>query len=98
MAIRLKKGFVLRKVGPKCMAVPFGKMASQIHGMITLSETGSFLWEKIAAGVDNQPALVEALLAEYAISDNPDEARDIATRDVAAFIDGLMKQGALEEV
>ena len=40
MTYKLKDGFVLRKVGPMYMAVPFGTRASEMKGMVSLSETG----------------------------------------------------------
>ena len=39
MTYKLKDGFVLRKVGPMYMAVPFGTRASELKGMVSLSET-----------------------------------------------------------
>ena len=39
MAIRAKKGFVLRKIGAQYMAVPFGAMTSKVKGMITMVVT-----------------------------------------------------------
>lgn len=90
MAIKLKDGFALRKVGPMYMAVPFGATANQVRGMITLSETGYLLWEKIRDGADNVPALVQALRENYEVSEEE------ATQDVNAFIESLRSQGVLE--
>ena len=47
MTYKLKDGFVLRKVGPMYMAVPFGTRASELKGMVSLSETGYLLWKAL---------------------------------------------------
>ena len=91
MAIKLKDGFVLRKVGPSHMAVPFGPRAAEVKGMITLSESGYLLWKAIQDGTDTVDGLVAALRAEY------DVPEDVAKKDILAFLDGLKEQGALDE-
>ena len=65
MSIKIKKCFVLRKIGPQYMAVPFGAMTQQIKGMITLTESGYLLWQALDSGVDSKEALVARLLEEY---------------------------------
>ena len=40
MAIQLKKGFVLRKIGVQYMAVPYGSMTNEVTGMVSLTESG----------------------------------------------------------
>ena len=42
--MKIKKGFVLRVVGGENVVVPVGEMSKKFHGMITLNETGAFLW------------------------------------------------------
>ena len=69
MSIKIKEGFVLREVGPIHMAVPFGALTKEISGMVALSETGYYLWQQIEKGVDTEPALVKALLAEYDVDE-----------------------------
>ena len=64
MAIQLKKGFVLRKIGAQYMAVPFGAMTSEVKGMISLTETGFFLWKAMEEGKNTVDALADALTAE----------------------------------
>ena len=89
MIYKIKDGFVLRKIGPQVMAVPVGKLTSEIHGMIALSESGALLWNLLSQGADKE-TLINALLEEYEID------RDTAEKDTARFIDNLAEQGALE--
>ena len=63
MTYKLKDGFVLRKVGPMYMAVPFGTRASELKGMVSLSETGYLLWKALETGTDTLEGLVAALRA-----------------------------------
>ncbi len=90
MAIKLKDGFVLRKVGPMYMAVPFGPRAAEIKGMISLSETGYVLWKAMESGADTVEELVKTLCAEY------DVGEEQAATDIQAFLNDLREQGALE--
>lgn len=91
MAVKIKRGFVLRQVGEMYMAVPFGPRAGEIKGMIALSETGYFLWKAIESGTDTVEGLADALCAEYDVS------REQAMKDTQAFLDGLRDQHVLAE-
>ncbi len=90
MAIQMKKGFVLRKIGPRYMAVPYGAMAGEIKGMISLTESGYVLWQALTDGVDNKEKLVDVLLEQYDV--DPKEA----TQDVDEFLAYLAEMGVLE--
>lgn len=90
MAIKLKKGFVLRKIGVQYMAVPFGSMTNEVKGMISLTESGYLLWKAMEKGADTVDALVDALTAEY------DVDRDTATHDVNGFLNYLTELGVIE--
>ena len=43
--MKMKDGFVLRKIADQYMAVPVGTRAKELHGLIGLNETGAFIWE-----------------------------------------------------
>lgn len=90
MSVKLKENFVLRKVGPMYMAVPFGTLTKEVRGMISLTESGYLLWQEIKKGNDTVEGLSKMLCDTYEV---PSEQ---ATADVQAFLDGLRKQGALE--
>lgn len=90
MAIQLKKGFVLRKIGAQYMAVPFGNMTNEVKGMVTLTESGYMLWQAMEKGANTVDALVDALTAEY------DVEREVAVKDVNDFIAYLASLGVVE--
>ena len=87
--MKIKNGFILRDVGGKTFVVAVGELTKTFNGMITLNETGKFLWERIAVGADID-SLVAALLAEYDV----DEATARAAVD--GFVAKLIKNGFVE--
>ncbi len=87
--MKIKKGFVCRKVGGEHVVVPVGEMTKVFHGMINLNETGGFLWDYFADGGTKEGA-VDALLAEY------DVLKEDAVKDVDRFVSALEKNGFLE--
>lgn len=85
--MKIKEGFLLRKVAGQTVVLPVGADLD-LNLMITLNETGAFLWEKLQSET-SQEALVAALLADYDV----DEAT--AAKCVAAFVKKLDDHGFL---
>lgn len=88
--MKLKEGFLLRQLAGEYVVVPVGEASLDLRGMITLNETGAFLWEQLQSEQTEQ-TLTDKLLADYAV----DEAQ--ARRDVACFTEKLRQQGLLIE-
>ena len=86
--MKIKDGYILREVAGEYVVIPSGEDLD-LNLMITLNETGSFLWQKLTDGATEEE-LVKALLAEYDV----DEAR--AANAVASFIAKLRDQDFLE--
>ena len=84
--MKLKEGFVLRKVADTYVVVAIGAEAKKHNVMITLNESGKILWDKLSEGADKK-ALVDAILAEYEI----DEAT--ASADVDKFVEKVGGEG-----
>lgn len=87
--MKIKKGFVLRKVGGESVVVPVGEMSKKFHGMINLNETGNFLWNFFTQEHTEEEA-VAALLGEY------DVEKEVASADVKKFMEILEKNGFAE--
>ena len=87
--MKLKEGFLLREVAGQFVVLPSGDELN-LNLMITLNETGAFLWEKLQEETD-EAGLVAALLAEYDV----DEAT--AKQAVANFVAKLSDNGFLAE-
>ena len=57
---------VLREIAGENLLIPVGQTALKIHGMITLSESGLLLWNRLQEECTEED-LVNALLAEYQV-------------------------------
>ena len=86
--MKLKDGFILRTVAGQSVVLPVGGDLD-LNMMITLNDTGAFLWEKLQAGT-TEAILVRALLEEYDV----DEAA--AKNAVSGFVKKLNDNGFLE--
>ena len=86
--MKMKDGFLLRQVAGQTVVLPIGG-DMDLNMMITLNETGAFLWEHMQQET-NEAALVQALLGEYDV----DEAT--AAKSVDAFVKKLRDHDFLE--
>ena len=79
--MKIKEGFLLRQVAGQTVVLPTGGDLD-LNMMITLNDTGAFLWNQLENDCD-EAALVAALLNAYDV----DEAT--ARASVAAFLKKL---------
>lgn len=86
--MKIKDGFLLRTIAGQTVAVPTGRELD-LNLMITLNETGAFLWEKLQSQT-TEAALVASLLAEYDV----DEPTAVAS--VTGFVQKLKDNHFLE--
>ncbi len=85
--MKIKEGFILREVAGQIVVLPTGNQLD-LNMMITLNDTGRFLWEHLQEETTKE-ALVEALLAEY------DVDAALAGKSVDAFVQKLRDGGLL---
>lgn len=88
--MKIKEGFLLRTLGDSHVVVPVGQAAIDLRGMITLNNTGAFLWKALEIA-QTEEALVEALTATYEV----DAAR--AANDVKTFVRLLKENHLMDE-
>ena len=88
--MKIKDGFILRKIANSDMVVPVGNNIADFNGIISLNETATFLWSRLKEGTEI-PLMVDALIEEYDIS------RILATEDVEHFVTKLQQANILEE-
>jgi len=86
--MKLKDGFILRTVAGQTVVLPTGDELD-LNMMITLNDTGKFLWELLQTETD-EAALTAELLKEYDV----DEAT--AAKAVAGFVAKLSENGFLQ--
>ncbi|AUG57179.1 PqqD family protein [Acetivibrio saccincola] len=80
--MKIKSGYIMREVADNYVVVPTGQATVDFNGMITLNETGAFLWEQLAEE-KNLEELVENFTKEYDV----DEAT--ARKDIMEFVEKL---------
>lgn len=85
--MKLKQGFILRTVAGETVVLPSGDDLD-LNMMITLNDTGKFLWQRLEAGAEMEE-LVAGLLEEYDV----DEAT--AKAGVERFVSKLNEHGFL---
>lgn len=88
--MKIKMGFKLRSIDDLYVVIAGAGAAKDFHGMITLNETGAFLWKKLQDSASEEE-LVSALCAEY------DVDPEVARNDVKKFIDIAREQDLLDE-
>lgn len=84
--MKIKEGFVLRKIGEEVVVVPVATGQLNFNGMINLNETGAFLWEKLSRECTREE-LVRTFAEEY------DIGLEKAQEDVADFVKRLDEAG-----
>ena len=87
--MKIKNGFAKRNIAGSNIVVPVGKNAREFNAMITLNDTGSFLWDIFQKDITIDEA-VELITAEYDVS------ADVARADIEKFTK-LLKDNDLFE-
>lgn len=88
--MKIKKGFILRKMGDQFVVVAVGAAAQQFGGMLRLNAMSAEIWNRIAAGIEERE-LICGLAAEY------DAPAEQITADVRRILAALREVGALDE-
>lgn len=86
--MRRDEQFLLREAAGMLLIVPVGEAMERFQGMLTVNETGAFLWGRLAEE-QTAASLAQALTEEYEV----DDAR--ARADTEAFLKSLRSVGAL---
>ena len=86
--MKIENRFILRQIMNDYVIVPVGKTVLDFNGVITINETGAFLWERMQEEFSIS-SLVEAVLNEYDID------RQQAQKDVEDFIEVLKDNNIL---
>ena len=87
--MKLKEGFVMRKVAGETVVLPTGDELD-LNVMITLNETGKFIWQLLENEIE-EAAIVSEILKEYKVD------RITAEAAVAGFIRKLIEHGFLAD-
>lgn len=88
--MKIKEGFILREIAGSFVVVPVGQNLVDFSSMITLNETGAFLWNALSEGA-SEDELCKKLLSEYEGVSEED-----ALSDIKDFIKILEEKDILE--
>ncbi len=86
--MKVKDGFVLREAAGSFVVMNIGGELS-FNGMITLNETGAFIWRAIEGG-DSIDEVADKLVEKYGID------FETAKSDTEKFVDKMNGAGVLE--
>lgn len=86
--MQLKDGFLLRNVAGEYVVVPTGSSMVDFKAMISLNETGAFLWKHLLTDKTEEQLLKE-LLKEYDVDEKT------ATVDIKEFVELLKANNLL---
>ena len=87
--MKIREGFLLRNVAGNNVVVQIGQATLDFNGMMSLNETGAFIFSKMLDGTTKEQ-LIEDLISEYEVE------REIAQKDVDDFIKKVEGEGLLE--
>ena len=87
--MKIKDGFVLRKVPGMNLVMPTGKNVKSFNGSLMLNDTGAFIFEKLQKGSTPEET-AQALTQEYDVS------LDTASIDVQKTIASLIEAGVAD--
>jgi hypothetical protein len=87
--MKLKDGFILRQVAGQIVVLPSGNDLN-LNMMITLNETGKFIWNLLEQDIEESD-IVTAILKEYKVD------RADAEAAVTGFIRKLNEHGFLAD-
>jgi hypothetical protein len=88
-SMKIKDGFILKEVAGNFLVVPVGEQLVDFSKMVTVNETGAFLWQYLSEG-ETVESLTESILNEYDID------KDTAQKDIDEFVKLLSDNGIME--
>lgn len=88
--MKIKDGFLLKKIAGSTVVVPVGDTLVNLQLMLSLNESGAFLWQQLQKDCTKDD-LLAAMQAEY------DVDAATATADIDAFLNTLKENHILDE-
>lgn len=87
--MKIGKDFILKEIAGEFIVIPVGKNLVDFNAVITLNETGAFLWNQMQNDCDISH-LIEALVSEFDVDE------ETAGADIDEFIKKLTSVGILK--
>lgn len=89
--MKISENYILREIAGDYIIVPSGREALHFQGLITVNETGVFLWKLLQEKECNLDELVEAVCHEFEVSEK------MAREDIREFLGYIKQRGIIEE-
>lgn len=83
------KEYIRRDIAGEIILVPAGQTAEDFNGMLTVTDSGAFIWEHLEEAHDFNH-LVELILEEYEVD------RETAAQDASAFLMQMLQAGMVK--
>ena len=90
MIIKQKEGILARKFGDKFILVAVGDTADEFHSLITVNETGYFIWNELKDGISYDD-LLKHITNTYEID------TQTAEKDLTEFLNSARDAGLIYE-
>ena len=87
--MKIASGYKLMTIVNENVVVPLGEKNINLKSLVSLNDSGAFLWRRLEGGA-TEDELLAAMLEEYDIE--PEKAMD----DIKSFIDKLQSLNILE--
>ena len=88
--MKIKEGFVLRRVLDEAVVIASGEASKSFHGMVKLNDTAADIWGYIADGL-SEGEIAKKLAEEYDVS------IEKAAEDTKTMLAQMAEAGLLEE-
>ena len=88
--MKRKNGFIVREIAGRTVALAVGERSKEFHGMITLNQSGLFIWDLLDSDITEEEIVTE-LMKVY------DVDQDRAQADVHALLETLKNVGIVTE-
>lgn len=83
--MRISENYILREIMGEYIVVPTGEEAMKFQGLVTLNETGAFLWKELQKSDLTKEELRDRLCEEYEVDE------EMADQDLDEFLEHIRK-------
>lgn len=88
--MKIKNGFVTRKIADTIVAVPTGELVNEFQGMINLTNSAKFVWDLL-----QEETTIDEVSEKLSKKYNIDISK--AKADVESFVNNLRDSNLIEE-
>jgi hypothetical protein len=87
--MKIKEGFVVRKVMGNNVVIATGAASKNFHGMVKLNDTAAEIWGYISEGLSTD-VIFEKMLEKYEVEES------LLRQDIDKTVSALAEQGFIE--